>query len=288
MNRVIVTGAAGFIGGALVDELCRTGVEVVEFDMDFGDVASTDCWHGLPPAQHVFHLAGRSYVPDSWSDPASFMHTNITGTTAAIDYCRRHDASLTFVSAYVYGSPERLPIREGDPIRPSNPYALSKRLAEQVCEFSAREFAIPTCVLRPFNVFGPGQRKEFLIPSLVAQLRSGSDQLRVSDLTPKRDYIYLTDVVDALLRTRENTEGYAVYNIGTGVSYSVREVIETIQQAAGTQLAVLSDGRVRTGEVSDVRADISRARESLGWEPKINFIDGIAEVLSGLNPLGSK
>jgi GDP-4-dehydro-6-deoxy-D-mannose reductase len=278
MARTIVTGAAGFIGQALVPALAAAGHAVVPLARTDGDVADAATWERLPAVDHVFHLAALSYVPDSWDDPAGFLATNVGGTTRALDYCRQNGAHLVFVSAYVYGVPQRLPIREDDPAAPNNPYALSKFLAEQVCAFHAAEMKVPVTVVRPFNIFGPGQRPEFLIPTILAHVRRG-ETIRVKDLTPRRDYLFVDDLVAALLRTIERPHRYRPFNLGSGVSHSVQEIIDIIQAAAGTQLPVVSADAPRANEIPDVRADITCAHEQLGWTPRVTFAEGIARLV---------
>lgn len=279
MAKILVTGASGFVGRALVRALIDAGHAVTALTRADGDVTDAATWARLPPVEHVFHLAARSYVPGSWRDAAGFIHTNVFGTTRALDYCRPIGAHLVFASAYVYGTPARLPIRENDPAAPNNPYALSKFLAEQVCTFYAATAELPVTILRPFNIFGPGQRAEFLIPTVLHQVRAGHE-IRVKDLGPRRDYVFLDDVIAAFLRTLENPAGPRVFNIGSGVSHSVQEVIDSIQRAAGTQLPVVSDEEPRPNEIPDVRADITRAREMLGWQPHVTFAEGIARLMA--------
>lgn len=277
MTRILITGAEGFIGRHLLRALEKSGALFTLSRRD-GDISDPDTWRKVPKTDHVFHLANRSYVPDSWQDEAGFMQTNVVGTQRALDYCREHGARLTFVSAYLYGIPSRLPIHEDDPIRSNNPYALSKQLAERVCEFYATYHNVSISVIRPFNVFGPGQRPEFLIPEILVQLRTGHE-IRVKDLEPKRDYVYLDDVIESLLKTLGVDDGYQVFNIGSGISYSVREIIEIIQKIAGTNLPVVSGAIKRPQEISDVRADIARAQKYLGWTPRHTFAEGIAKLL---------
>jgi nucleoside-diphosphate-sugar epimerase len=274
----LVTGAGGFIGQALARALTRAGHDVIAVQRSDGDVTEPATWQGLPAVDHVFHLAGRSFVPESWRDPGDFLHTNVDGTARALEYCRARRAHLVFVSAYVYGQPKRLPIHENDPIEPNNPYALSKYLAEQVCAFFATHISLPVTVLRPFNVIGCGQRSDFLIPTLLAQIRKG-EAIRVKDLHPRRDYIFLEDLVDALIRAIDKPEGFRVLNIGSGVSHSVRDVIDLLQHAADIRLPVLTDADPRPHEIADVRADITRARTVLGWEPRHTLADAIARIV---------
>lgn len=278
MARILVTGAAGFIGRALVRALKSADHQVTALSRVDGDVADPATWARLPPTHHVFHLAGRTYVPDSWNDPAGFVRTNVGGTERALDYCSTHRAHLVFVSGYVYGVPARLPITEDDPVRPNNPYAEAKAQAEQACALHSERTPLPVTIVRPFNVFGPGQRRDFLIPAIVEQVRAGGT-IRVKDLKPRRDYVFIDDIVDALMRTIERPGGHRVFNVGSGISYSVEEVVNNIQSAAGTAVPVENTDAPRHNEIPDVRADITRAREQLGWTPRHTFAQGIARVL---------
>ena len=185
---------------------------------------------------------------------------------------------LVLASAYVYGIPQRLPIRENDPVSPNNPYALSKRLAEQLCEFAAQYQGVVATALRIFNVFGPGQRAEFLIPKVLQQVQAGQD-IRLLDLVPKRDYVYLSDVVDAFVKASKVNSGFHAINVGSGFSLSVAEIVEKIQFLAGTRLAVVSDSVERRQEIPDVVADISLAQQVLGWRPQWSFERGIEQIL---------
>src|SRR5579863_1870753 len=156
MNKeVLVTGATGFIGRPLSDALERAGCEVIRHSVANGDIAN--CALPDSSAKHVYHLAARTFVPDSWSDPRSFYATNVLGTVNVTEYCRRHNASLTMVSSYVYGKPQVLPISEEHPVAAFNPYGHTKLLAEEVCRHYAQQFGIHVTVIRPFNVYGPGQ-----------------------------------------------------------------------------------------------------------------------------------
>jgi nucleoside-diphosphate-sugar epimerase len=278
MAKVLVTGAAGFLGRALVPTLALAGHEVLALRRSDGDVSEQATWARLPAVEHVFHLAARSYVPDSWRDPPGFLHTNVSGTARGLEYCRANGAHFVFISGYLYGRPTRLPIEEDDPQEPNNPYALSKFLAERICAFYATSMELPVTLVRPFNVYGFGQRTEFLIPTILDQVRKG-DVIRVNDLAPRRDYVCLDDLVAALVLAIERPGGYRVFNIGSGVSYSVRDIIDLIQTAAGTRLPVVSSEEPRPNEIPDVRADITRARTILGWEPRYNFAEGIERLV---------
>ena len=278
MTKVLVTGADGFIGCSLISALEKMELSVVVHTRKNGDITDKKTWKSLPVVDHVFHLAACSYVPESWNDPVGFIETNLMGTQMALEYCRKNKSHLIYVSAYIYGEPSRLPIQESDPATPNNPYALSKYLAERTCEFYSQYWDMGVTIVRPFNVFGPRQRPEFLIPEIVKQIRE-SDEIRVKDLDPRRDYIYIDDVVDMLVKTMSIPQGLNVLNIGSGISYSVRDIINIIQEVAGTNLPVYSEQSTRKQEIADVVADVSKAEKLLGWSPRYTFADGITNLL---------
>lgn len=281
MIDAIVTGAGGFIGRRLVERLETLGKKVLPVTRQEGDICDPQFWNALPAASTLFHLAGRSYVPDSWSDNVNFMNANVLGTQQALNWCKGNGADIVFASAYVYGQPQRLPINEDHPLRPNNPYALSKCLAEQLCEFATEHDNLSVTALRLFNVYGAGQRPEFLIPTILKQIASKSE-ITVMDLEPRRDYVYVEDVISAFLSAIDAPSGYNCINIGSGVSLSVREIVEIAQSVCGTSLPVSSACLGRRNELPDVRADIFRAKTLLGWHPKWEFAAGIQDMMKEL------
>lgn len=281
MSKILITGASGFIGRALVSRLKALGREVTPVDSTAGDIANPDTLvkFAQQDIAHVFHLAGKTFVPDSWDDPQAFCRTNVLGTVNALELCRKQRSPMTYVSAYVYGHSDRLPMGEDSVIRPSNPYALTKRLAEETCEFYASTYDLPVTTIRPFNVYGIGQAKCFLIPAIIGQTLDAGENIVVKDLSPRRDYVYLEDLVTALLATLYPPRGYRVYNIGSGVSLSVKEVIDVIQDIADTHKDVICNNATRTNELMDVVADISKAGNELGWHPGFSFHAGIGKII---------
>jgi len=277
-SAVLVTGGTGFIGAAVVAALRRNGRDVIALDRADGDIASPGTLdrHRAQGITSVIHCAGRTFVPDSWEDPAGFMATNALGTQHVLEFCRTEGARLTHLSAYIYGQPERLPIPETAPVRANNPYAFSKHMAEQACLFYAENFAVPVTILRPFNVYGPGQPKHFLIPAIFSQLQGTA--IEMLDLEPRRDYVFLSDLVDAVLRAEAPAgAGCRIFNIGSGQSASVAEIVAATQAAAGSSLPVKSCGQKRPNEIPDVVADITAARKSLNWSPRHDLAEGLKE-----------
>jgi len=278
MTRVVVTGASGFIGRHLCPRLRGTGHDVFETNSRFGDVGEEGTWRKIPSADAVVHLAGKTFVPDSWRDPAAFIRCNLLGTVAALDYCRAHQARMVYLSSYLYGNPQSLPIPETAPLVATNPYALSKQLAEEACRFYARSYGVATTILRPFNIYGPGQSEAFLLPCIIRQVREGKT-VSVKDLAPKRDYVHVDDLVDAIARCVDPQPRPGVFNIGSGRSHSVGELIEIVQRIQKTNLPVVATGERRQDEIMDTVADVSQARSVLGWEPRRMLAEGIASLL---------
>ncbi len=284
MTKVLVTGATGFIGTHLITRLVAEAYEVFAPNSQSGDIASNSTWSAFPSAEIVIHLAAKTFVPDSWVDPTLFLETNLNGTVCALNYCRERRARLIFISSYLYGVPEKLPIPESANLHANNPYALSKKMAEEVCRFYSDYYGVGVTILRPFNIYGPGQSTKFLIPSVVEQVMADTE-LRVKDLEPRRDYLFIDDLIEAFLRVIQRPQRFEIFNIASGTSHSVGEVINLIQKIAQKQLPVHSDGERRQQEVMDTRADISRAREILDWYPRWSLNAGCARIIQDKNSL---
>jgi nucleoside-diphosphate-sugar epimerase len=202
------------------------------------------------------------------------------GTVNVLEHCRRNHAALILISSYVYGEPQRLPIGEDHPVAAANPYAHTKILAEEAARFYEQRFGVPLVIVRPFNIYGPGQRDSFLIPSIVRQVLDPSVKaVSVQDLRPKRDYLYVADAIDLFMNLlRPGVRG--VFNAGSGYSVSVGEIAGLINDATGTYKPLVSAGEPRPGEIMDVVADTSRAAAELDWHPRTSLADGIAAVVA--------
>ena len=285
MTDILVTGATGFLGRHVVPRLRERGDAVATASSENGDVAELATWSRLPAASVVLHLAGKSFVPASWSDPGGFVRCNLLGTMGALDYCARHGARLVFISSYLYGRPESLPIPESARLLANNPYALSKKLAEEACRFYAASLGVDITILRPFNVYGTGQSESFLIPSIIRQAAAG-EAIRVKDLEPRRDYVYIEDVVRAIISAVDRRGGLDIFNIGSGTSHSVEELVRVVQALMGTSLPVVSAGDRRKDEVIDTVADITHATRSLGWSPAWSLTDGVRQLVAESAPGG--
>jgi nucleoside-diphosphate-sugar epimerase len=277
-KKILITGSSGFIGTHLKKVLLSKNYSIAEFNSAQGDIASTH--FNFAGIDYVIHLAGRSFVPDSWKDPEEFRRVNVVGTENVLEFCRKNKIPMMFMSSYVYGIPERLPINELHPVHPSNPYASSKYAAERICLSYAMEHSLPVTIVRPFNIFGLKQPQHFLIPEIIKQAADKSvGEIRLMDLTPRRDYIYMDDFLSALtLLLEKGSTG--IFNVGSGYSLSVKEIAEIILCKSAITKEIISLKKSRPNEIPNVIADISKITGETGWKPKITFEEGIERIVA--------
>jgi nucleoside-diphosphate-sugar epimerase len=276
-DAVLVTGATGFIGTHLVTAIRALGREVVALSSRDGDIARVTI--DREGVGHVVHLAGKSYVPGSWSAPREYYETNVLGTVNVLEFCRRRRTPMTYVSSYVYGIPQRLPIDETHPLQPTNPYSHSKIVAEDIVAYYAAQFGVRSVVVRPFNVYGPGQDERFVVPTVVRQaLDPGNDRIVVTDERPKRDFLFIADLVSLLITTLSTDAGGA-YNAGSGTSVSIAALVDEVNAVLPFPKRLQSAHQVRQAELFDVVADISRARRELKWQPQVPLRDGVRRTM---------
>lgn len=275
-KTILVTGSTGFIGKNLVKSLEENGAIVIGLSSqhDLRKKEILESFHGK--VEHVIHSAGKVFVPDSWNKPEDFLEVNVDGTRTVLEFCRKNSIGCSYISGYVYGAGTPLPIQENALIRPSNPYAFSKYLGEQVCQMYHELFKVPVQIIRPFNVYGENQPEMFLIPHLLKQFKESSS-VKVKDLEPKRDYIHVKDLSELVLLTCMRKD-FNIFNAGTGHSTSVKELIDLLAEISGKKLPVENENQTRKNEIDDSVADISHARNVLGWSPSMPISKGLEQL----------
>lgn len=285
MCKILVTGHSGFLGQALVKRLLLKGYGVLGCSRANGhDVAQPDWAADVQGSGigHCFHLAAASYVPDSWAKPTIYYQTNTMGTQHVLQFCAQHKIPMTYVSAYLYGMPEYLPIDEAHPLKPNNPYAHSKALAEGLCNFYREYLGLDVHIVRPFNVYGCGQALQFLVPKILRNLLANMP-LRLQDITPKRDFIYVDDVVDALLLFLSQSPKQHVFNLGMGISHSVYDVALAASRVTGKPLQLECTNMPRPNEIPDTVANIHAMEQTFGWAPKVTLEQGLESMAQHLS-----
>ena len=291
--KAFVTGASGFVGRHLVAHLRDCGDEVVPTDRSDGgpDLLDADGFATLVAEVRpdvVYHLAGQADVAASWLSPIETMRVNVEGTHNILEVARTFGIAkvLTVSSADIYGgvAPEELPIVESAPLRPVSPYAASKAAADLVALQAHLGHGQDVVRARAFNHLGPGQSKSFVgagfAARIVAAERSGDDELQTGDLTPRRDFTDVRDVVRAYrLLATEGRPGVA-YNICSGTSVSIGELAGLLLGLTDARMHLVEDpDLLRPVELPELRGDASLLRRHTGWAPSISLDETLSDVL---------
>jgi len=283
--NTLVTGSEGFIGKHLVSSLKEKEASVEEIDIKKGiDLTNWEQLHDFikntARIDVLFHLAAIVFIPYSFKNPRTTYTTNIVGTLNMLEIARTLDIKkFVFASTYVYGWPQYLPIDENHPIQAISPYNQSKILGEELCNGYHNDYGLKCIILRPFNIYGTGQNKDFLIPSIIAQLPS--KKITLENPKPMRDYVYIDDVVSAYIKAATyDAKGIEIFNIGAGVSYSVKEIADKIISLSQNKEATVSyTYKTRENEIMNIVADIQKAKEKMKWQPTIDIDSGLSKLL---------
>ena len=280
--KILITGHSGFIGSYLQKKLEKTEHELILVDIANGtnicDWQQVKQYEGMDV---IVHLANLSFVPASYEQPKKFYETNYLSTLNMLELCRLNNAKMVFFSSYIYGHPQYQPIDENHPTQAFNPYSQTKVICESLCEGYNRDFKVPITIFRPFNIYGTGQNPDFLIPSIIQQAKTG--KIVIKDDRPKRDYIHVEDIIDAIITAieTENTDkSIQKFNLGSGVSYSVKEIVDMVRGLFDTEIEYICTHEIRPNDVMDTIADISKIQNELHWKPSISILEGLTKMVS--------
>lgn len=278
--KIIVTGSGGFIGSYLVPYLLKNGHEITEVSRKRGfDICNYSSLNQIKEADVIIHLAAKTFVPESFENPYDFYDINFKSTLNALELSRKLNAKFILMSSYAYGEPEYVPIDENHPLNPHNPYSQSKLISEELSQSYSRDFGVDVIAFRAFNIYGFGQSNQFLIPYIFNQIQSKKVVLK--DSRPKRDYIHVLDVVSAINQAvMSNLKGFNVFNLGTGVSHSVEELIEVFKVNIPFEFEVQFTNEFRKNEVLNTVSNTSKLEKQMQWKPQITLQEGIKMFIS--------
>ncbi len=309
-RKVLVTGAGGFIGSHLVEELVRAGAQVramVKYNgrSEIGMLAlspadvreSIEIVHGditdpfyvkhvCTDRDVVFHLAALIAIPYSYTAPKYYVDVNVNGTLNVLQAVRELEIPrmVHTSTSETYGTALYTPIDEKHPLQPQSPYSASKIGADCMAESFYRSFGTPVATIRPFNTYGPRQSARAVIPTIASQLLAGRDQVKLGDLRPVRDLTFVTDTARGFMAVANADEciGTAT-NVGNGKGITIGDLAALIAEVAGRpDVPIVEDTqrlRPAKSEVFELIADASAAKKRADWEPQVSLREGLSRVV---------
>lgn len=312
-KNVLITGAGGFIGSHLTEELiplCAKTTALLHYssrsNWDNLDLLPSDQLESLEVVQGdvtdsgfvnriaqgkdvIFHLAALIAIPYSYHAPQSYFQTNVLGTVNVLEACRNQNVGrLVAVStSECYGTALYTPMDEKHPLQAQSPYAASKIGADKAVESYCRSFDIPAVTVRPFNTFGPRQSMRAVIPTIISQALSDAPEIKLGATSPVRDFTFVKDTVFGMIAgaCAENGCGETV-NLGTGQGISIGDLAETVKFIIGTDKPVIADDqrlRPSASEVMELISNNQKARQVLQWQPQYSLEDGLKESIDYVN-----
>lgn len=309
-NKVLITGADGFIGSHLTEALVRAGYDVKafvlynsfnswgwldrcaadvkgKFEVFAGDIRDP---HGVKQAMQgceaVLHLAALIAIPYSYHSPDTYVDTNVKGTLNVLQAAR--ELGLRRVvhtsTSEVYGTAQFVPITEAHPLQGQSPYSATKIAADQLAYSFYTSFNLPVIIARPFNTYGPRQSARAVIPTIITQIANGQRQIKLGAVSPTRDFNYVKDTVSGFMAALEAKQGDGeVINFGSNYEISIGDTAKLIAEAMNTEIEIVTDEvrfRPEKSEVNRLWADNTKAKELLGWMPTYGNRDGFKRGLA--------
>lgn len=309
MTKILVTGADGFIGSHLTEELVKRGHEVRAFvyynsfntwgwldslpsdvlskiEVFTGDIRDPNgVREAMKGIDVVYHLAALIAIPFSYHSPDTYVDTNIKGTLNVLQAAKELNTSRILITSTseVYGTAQYVPIDEKHPYQGQSPYSATKIGADRLAESFYRSFNMPITIVRPFNTYGPRQSARAVIPTIITQLLSGVEEIKLGSLTPTRDFNYVKDTVRGFIDIAEsnNTFGEEI-NIATQKEISIKELAEELIRQINPKAKIVCDDQRLRPELSEVNRLLGsneKIKRLTGWQPKYSFEQGLSETI---------
>ena len=311
-EKILVTGAEGFIGSHLTEELVKRGYDVRAFilynsfnnwgwledlpddimehvEVFAGDVRDPNgVLEAMKGCDAVFHLAALIAIPFSYHSPDTYVDTNIKGTLNVLQAARKLDLGRVLVTSTseVYGTAQYVPIDENHPYQGQSPYSATKIGADRLAESFYRSFDLPVTIVRPFNTYGPRQSARAVIPTIITQLLAGKEEIELGSLTPTRDFNYVKDTANGFIDIYESPKTIGeVINIATQQEISIGELAEELIRQINPNARIVCDEerlRPEKSEVNRLLGSNEKILKLTDWQPKYSFTQGLAETIDFL------
>ena len=299
-RTVLVTGGAGFIGSAVCRALLARGHAVVAYDDlsrgrqamlpadvriltgDIRDAARLGEAVASARPSSVVHLAAMHFIPDCIARPHETIDVNVEGTRRVLECCRAAGVErLVFASsAAVYAPTDEPCVEDTTPLGPLEVYGESKLEGERLIDAFHAETGVTTTTLRLFNAIGRDETNPHVVPHIFESLRT-SDAIRLGNIAPRRDYVDTRDVGEAVASVIARSSGHQVFNVGTGVAWSVRDILDRLEAILGRPITVIQDAsRLRATDRLVLAADITRIRGAAGWSPRLSLDDTLRDLVA--------
>ena len=308
-EKILVTGADGFIGSHLTEELVKQGFDVKAFslynsfntwgwldtlpqdimenvEVFTGDVRDPNgVREAMKGTDAVFHLAALIAIPFSYHSPDAYVDTNIKGTLNVLQAAKQLDLDKVLITSTseVYGTAHYVPIDESHPYQGQSPYSATKIGADRLAESFYRSFGLPVAIVRPFNTYGPRQSARAVIPTIITQLLAGKEEIRLGSLTPTRDFNFVKDTAQGFIEIyrSDKTVGEEI-NIATQNEISIGELAEELIKQINPQAKIVCDEerlRPEKSEVNRLLGSNEKIKMLTDWEPRFTFEEGLAQTI---------
>ena len=316
MSKILITGAAGFIGSHLCERLLSNGTSVVgldNFDAFYskeikksnlaaslandnfsfieGDIRDDDCVENIFKKENIdaiIHLAAKAGVRPSIENPVEYQDVNINGTMVMLEAARKFDIKkfIFASSSSVYGNNKKVPFAESDNVDfPISPYAATKKAGELICHTYSHLYGIDMTCLRFFTVYGPRQRPDLAIHKFAKLIEAGKPIPVFGDGSMRRDFTYIDDIIDGVVSAVDKCQGYEIYNLGESRPVRLDKLIKEIEKALGKK-AVINRLPKQPGDVFQTYADVTKAGQRLAYNPKTEIADGLMSFVKWLRENG--
>lgn len=307
--KILVTGADGFIGSHLTEQLVELGHDVKAFtyynsfntwgwldtipkdklkeiEIFSGDIRDPNgVYTAIEGVDEVYHLAALIAIPFSYHSPDSYVDTNIKGTLNVLQAAKKHDTKRILVTSTseVYGTAQYVPIDEKHPFQGQSPYSATKIGADRLAESFYRSFNMPVTIVRPFNTYGPRQSARAVIPTIITQLLSGATEIKLGSLTPTRDFNYVKDTVNGFIEIAKSAQTIGEeINIATQQEISIGDLAQEMIRQINPKAQIITDEqrlRPEKSEVNRLLGSNEKIKRLTNWQPQYTLEDGIAETI---------